>query len=640
MSDLIIGSAGHIDHGKTALIRALTGKDLDTHAEEKRRGITINPGYTSLKLDQAGEVAVIDVPGHRDFLRNMIGAACGIDVVMMVVAADSGPAAQSREHLQILQALGIRRGLIVLTRIDLIDDDTRPILDDMIEEFRRGSFLEDSPVIAVDSLRGTGIDKLRATLDEVLAKLPPRPLAGPFRLPVDRSFILQGHGVVVTGTCHSGSFRLGDEAWLQPGNRALRVRGLQRHSRDAEAVRAGQRCSAKTAGHSQEDFHRGSLISDRTLLHSLLLDARFELFPGQRIDSWWTDALFTCGTYEAQVRFSLLGGQSLQVGDIGWIQIHLPEEAPFCPGDHFVLRRGGDPHSLGGGVILDPSPLHHRRRRPALIAALEDFHQRGLPALLANKVKVAAGFLSSAELASASNLDVNQVIPALTPPPAQCKVLSGNGGPWLIQNEDLKELEKRIVAAVKEHHRVNLLRQDGLSADEISQRLITRVKAARVPAGALLACLEELTEKGRIERLGRTWILPGHQVKPDPAIRERIDYVRAFYSAQGGALLAQSVLEDGCDRRKITADTLAAILRFLVHQGELIRIDEDYVLKSTIDAARASLIDAWEQHPEGWTVADLRDLIAGNRRMAILCFAQFEKEGWLRRDGEVRKKKV
>jgi len=377
---IIIGTAGHIDHGKTALVKALTGIDTDRLKEEKERGITIELGFAHLSLPSGQQVGVVDVPGHERFVKNMVAGAMGMDLVVLVVAADEGIMPQTTEHLEICQLLGVKKGLVVLTKKDLVEQEWLEMVTEDISDFVSGTFLEDAPVLAVSSTTGEGLDEFLRVLDETISEVVPRAPVGPYRLPVDRVFSVKGFGTVVTGTSISGQIRLGDEVSIYPKGMTARIRGIQIHGKDAQEAHPGMRTALNLQGVDKEDVSRGDVAATPGSLHaSCLVDLNFlYLASSGRPLRHRSPVRFHVGTAEVIGRV-LLQGDELVPGSESYIQIMLKEPVAVLSGDHYVIRSYSPVRTIGGGRILHPVPRRRKRTRPALWAEL-DILARGGPA--------------------------------------------------------------------------------------------------------------------------------------------------------------------------------------------------------------------------------------------------------------------
>lgn len=359
---LIMGTSGHIDHGKTSLVKALTGVDCDTHKEEKDRGITIHLGFTHFDLDTGERIGVVDVPGHAAFVRTMVAGASGIDFALFVIAADESVMPQTREHLQIMQILGVRTGILVLNKVDLVDADVLAMAEAEVRELVKGTFLADAPIAMVSSKTGQGIAQLRELIGTVARQVAQRPRGEVFRMFVDRIFTVKGFGTVVTGSVLSGALAVESTAYLLPRGTELRVRRIEQFGEESNEAVAGDRASINLVGLSQSDFERGMVISDRPLRATTMLDARVELFAHSREFGLWSQVSFHLGTYESQARMHLMDQTQVSGGQSALVQLELPSPCVTQAGDRFVLRSTSSDLTLGGGVVIDAFPLHHRKR--------------------------------------------------------------------------------------------------------------------------------------------------------------------------------------------------------------------------------------------------------------------------------------
>ncbi len=371
----VIGTAGHVDHGKSTLVKALTGIDPDRLKEEQQRAMTIDLGFAWLTLPSGESVGVVDVPGHIDFIKNMLAGVGGIDAALFVIAADEGVMPQTREHLAILDLLEIPRGVIAVTKIDMIEDeDWLELIQADIAETMTGTVLSNAPIIPVSALRGTGLKTLIQTLDQLLTQAPPRPNRGRPRLPIDRVFSMSGFGTVVTGTLLDGQLQVGQEVEILPQGLKTRVRGLQSHKKTVELAQPGSRTAVNLTGLSTTDVARGNVLTTPGWLEpSQLIDVQLRLLPdspralrhNQEVE------IFT-GATEVSGYTRLLGVRELEPGQTGWVQLRLAERIPIIKGDRFIIRQPSPSLTIGGGVVVDPLPRRrHRRFRPDLLKRLE-----------------------------------------------------------------------------------------------------------------------------------------------------------------------------------------------------------------------------------------------------------------------------
>ncbi len=630
-----MGTAGHIDHGKTALIRALTGIECDTHKEEKRRGITINLGFAHLDLPSGDSVGIVDVPGHRDFVHTMVAGASGIDFALMVVAADEGVMPQTREHLQIMQVLGIRDGVVALTKADLADNDMLEMAGEEAAGFVAGSFLQNASVVAVSSVTGQGLPSLGEAIACCAARVTQRPRGEVFRLFVDRIFAKSGFGTVVTGSVLGGALRTDTPVYLLPGAKQLRVRRMERHGHEVSEVSAGDRASLNLAGLEREDFKRGMLVADRPLHPSTLLDCLLKLFDDARQLGLWSQATFLLGTFEAQARIHLLDKERASGGETALVQIHLPSPCVAQAGDRFVLRSTSSDITLGGGEIIDSAPLHHRRRTSKLAASLERIARGKLPELIAMTVRNRHAACSHITLADALNASADEVASAAAGGIAGDIVVRRRGDVYyLMAGEAFDRIRKSALDTIAAFHRRNPLVETGRTVEELVG--IVGITPGSDGEVMLRLMLEELRQEGALKAVAHTWALADHSVTIADDLKEKVTEVESFLESAGMQTPLMSELGEAASRQGIDQRTLGQILRFLTKSGRVHAVEGNYLHSSVVDRARAKLLPALAARPEGMTVAQFRDLVSGNRKICLLLYALFDSEGVTERRGDVR----
>ncbi len=363
MKNIIVGTAGHIDHGKTALVKALTGIDADRLEEEKRRGITIDLGFAHLELTPALRLGFVDVPGHERFIKNMLAGVGGIDLLLFTVAANESIKPQTREHFDICRLLGIRRGIIALTKADLVDDDILGLVRLEVEEMVAGSFLEGAPMVPVSSVTGAGLEELRRELKRVATEIGEKDAAGYFRLPIDRVFSVKGFGTVATGTLISGSVAKEQEVEVYPGGRKLRVRGVQVHGSAAGRARAGQRTAVNLADIEPAELTRGDVLSEPGRFHAVKqIDCRLDLLASAKPLKHRAPVHFHSGTAEIEAEVRMLEGTAaMRAGSSAYVRLILREAALLVPGDRFIIRMFSPVVTIGGGVVVDTGARRYRK---------------------------------------------------------------------------------------------------------------------------------------------------------------------------------------------------------------------------------------------------------------------------------------
>ena len=404
----VIGTAGHVDHGKSTLVRRLTGIDPDRLKEEKQRQLTIDLGFAWLDLPNGETVGIVDVPGHRDFIENMLAGVGGIDAVVLVIAADEGVMPQTREHLAILDLLGIENGLVALTKTDLINDpDWLELVKLDIAEVLEGTSLADCPILPISAQDGSGIEELLGTLEQLLVNLPPNRNYRQPRLPVDRVFSVSGFGTVVTGTLSGGTLQIGDEIEFQPSEQYGRIRGLQSYQQEVETALPGSRVAVNVSGVDKQDVNRGDVLSYPGQLHStILVDVYYEhLADASRPLKHNTDVKFFVGASETIAKVRLLDSEILSPGEHGWLQLRLRDELPLTQQDRFILRIPSPPETIGGGVIVNPHPGRRWKRFQADVIQHLETRLSGTPLQQIEQLALKMAIFSTDELQQASGFD-------------------------------------------------------------------------------------------------------------------------------------------------------------------------------------------------------------------------------------------
>jgi selenocysteine-specific elongation factor len=632
MKSMIVGTAGHIDHGKTALVKALTGIDADRLAEEKRRGITIDLGFAHMDLADpnggtSGEtlrLGFVDVPGHERFVRNMLAGVGGIDLVLLVVAADEAIKPQTREHFDILQLLGVQRGITVLTKSDAVDAETLEVVRLEVEEFLRGTFLEapGSPIIATSSLTGTGLDQLKQAMFAKAAEVQPRDARAIARLPIDRVFTMKGFGTVVTGTLVAGTIRREEELEVFPTGRRVRVRGVQVHGRAAEAAIAGQRTALNLAGASTEDLARGmTLATPRTfgttrradIWLRLLASAQHPLKDRARVH-------FHSYAMEAVVEVSLHGTKRIPPGEQAFARLKLPEPALLVPGDRFILRQFSPVVTIGGGVVLDASPLPRMLGQGDFLRILADGNGE---AILTARIERRRTGISISELVAETGWSRAVVQTRLDQLVRRGAVVQS--GDRFLHAPAFDNLKLSMLRAAEAFHRNNPL-VGGISKEELRTQLDT------VPE-VFEALAASLTRDRKIEMIGDQVRLAGHGVvMKDEEAESRKKIEEAFHSAG----LKVPALQDVIAGLKIDKVRAQKIVTLLLRETRLIKISEELVFhRSTLEALRQQLA-AYKTRSATIDVTKFKELTGVSRKYAIPLLEYLDRERVTRRVGDAR----
>nr|MBL8410936.1 selenocysteine-specific translation elongation factor [Dechloromonas sp.] len=609
---MIIGTAGHIDHGKTTLVKALTGVDCDRLKEEKARGITVDLGYAYTPT-----LGFIDVPGHEKLIHNMLAGATGIDFALLVIAADDGPMPQTREHLEILELLGLRQGAVALTKIDAVGSERLAQAHEEITALLAGTALAGAPVFPVAATRGEGIAELREHLETAAAAAQARVNGGGFRLAIDRCFTLAGAGTIVTGTAFAGTVKVGDQLLLSPPKRPVRVRSLRVQDAPAEQGSAGQRIALALAGIEKGEVARGMWLLDPSL-HAPVrrFDARLRVLPGQPALRHWAQVHLHLGAEDVPARVALLDADELAPGSSGWAQLILEREIGALAGDRFILRDAGARHTLGGGVVLDIFPPSRKKRsaeRLALLAALAD--PDPLVALRLAAEQQAAG-VDLLPWALNHNLDAASL-------DTLCRKLQLTVvGTTAFAPARWQALTERLLAALAaEHERAPDL--TGVERDRL--RRLTLPTLSRPAFDALLAT--PLAD-GRIAQTNAWLHLPGHRVELAAADRDLWQTLKPLLDA---APYGPPRVRDVARASGVPEDTVRALFKRVARHGEAWPVAHDHYFTATAVADLARRVAALNARDGHARAAPLRDEIGGGRKVAIHILEFFDRIGYTRR---------
>jgi len=624
----IIGTAGHIDHGKTALIRALTGQDTDRLKEEKERGISIDLGFAYLDGPAGGRTGIVDVPGHERFIRNMLAGAHGMSLVLFTVAADDGVMPQTEEHLDILHLLGVRRGIFVITKTDLVDPARIAAVREEIEILAVDTTLEGARIVPVSALTGDGLDALRAEIAAQLAATSGPPPSGYFRLPVDRAFVIKGHGVVVTGTAVAGTVGEGDMVRVVPGGERARVRGLEIHGVAVARAAAGQRVAMNLAGLDRDELARGHVVCHDELSRlTRRLDARVEMCSAARraIKSHGRVRLHL-GTAEVMAKLVVLGGGSeIPSRGSGYAQLALEEAVLAMRGDRFILRDETARWTLGGGEIVNPFADRHRRSEASPEARLEVLRTGPVAAAARAFLELVPDFAGdAATIAQALNLGADDVRQALT---ADGAIIPIPDEAYTTEDK-WQRLQAGVHEAVAAEHRRQPL-APGLEMESLRTRLPWDIGAK-----VFRWCIERLVTAGRLAREESVVRLPEHRVRLDAKARA--------LGAKVEGLLVEGRFTPP-DLRQLEEMTgvarrdLVDMLGVLEGEGRVVRIGPDlYYAPAATQEATALVAAHCRAHGE-ITAATFRDLIGASRKFAIAFLDWCDRTGVTVRLGDLRK---
>jgi len=630
MKQVVMGTAGHIDHGKTQLVKTLTGIDTDRLKEEKERGITIDLGFAHLTYEDGTEVGVIDVPGHERFVRNMLAGVGGIDLVMLVIAADEGVMPQTREHLAICQLLRVKEGLVALTKADLVDEDWLELVSEDTREFLKGTFLEGKPIVPVSAKTGQGIDELKRVLQALVARVPPKQLEGKFRLPVDRVFTIRGFGTVVTGTLFSGTIRVEDRIEIYPKGIEAKIRGLQVHNASVPEAVAGQRTAINLQGIDKVELERGDVLGHPgAFAPTFMLDAVLQhLSDAPRPLRHRARVRLHVGTSEIMGRVILLDRDELAPGEEAGVQLRLEEPAVVLPRDRFVIRSYSPVQTIGGGMLLDVQASKHRRGEAGLAAHFRLLAEGSPEEIFSHHLRLAthqglrlSEFLPRTEL---SESRLRQVATTLQRA-GRLRAVNADMG-WYLHAEALDSLTRELRRYLETFHRQNPLKPN-ISSEEL------RAKVRGLGERVCLMALEELRQEGAVVVERDRVRLATHQVALDDT-RERIlneleaEFLAAGYQPpRAEDLFAKLNIGKGHDK---------ALLQVLLDQGRAVRLKENVVFhRSNLAKAESLLVQYLRDHRE-ITPIEFKDLLGISRKYAIPMLEYFDSQKITIRVGDKR----
>jgi selenocysteine-specific elongation factor len=635
MRYVIVGTAGHIDHGKSALVKALTGTDPDRWEEEKRRGITIDLGFAHLELGDGIRAGFIDVPGHERFVRNMLAGAGGIDVVLLVVAADESIKPQTREHFEICRFLGISKGCIVITKCDLVERDILDLVKLEVQELVAGSFLEGAPVVATSVRTGEGLETLKGELRRLAESVTSKPADRPFRLPIDRAFVMKGHGTVVTGTLIAGCVKKDAEVELHPLGRRLRVRGLEVHNQSVEMAVAGQRTALNLAGIEAREVARGMALSEPGMFRPAdRLDCSLALLGTARPLKHRARVHFHCWSAETVAEVVLLEGKELKPGGQGYAQLRLASPGLFLPGDRFIIRQFSPVTTMGGGTILDIQPPRHRSGDPEVRRALETLERGDAEARLilllreyaeASPAQLVArtGWAPAEVLRVAKLLEASQRLLAVGQPPA-----------LFAQIDYYHRLQQGVLRVLDAfHHSEPLL--PGLPREDLRARVAAELRLQDNQPSPLVfsAALQDLARQGKVETSGELVAIPGRAAQlnaEEAAAREQIS---AAFERAGLAVPDANEVLAGLRLERTRAQR---ILQMLVREGVLVKVTEGLIFHRSALQKLRDLLARRKASSDRIDVGTFKEMTGLSRKYAIPLLEYLDRERITRRQGDIR----
>ncbi len=619
MKRIILGTAGHIDHGKTTLIKALTGIDTDRLKEEKQRGITIELGFAHLFLPSGVCLGIVDVPGHERFVKNMVAGATGVDLVALVVAADEGVMPQTREHLEICDLLGVKSGVVVITKKDLVDEEWIELVKEDVINLLQGTFLEGAPIVAVSAITGEGLDQLVKILDQLVTKVPDRSAEGPFRLPIDRVFTIKGFGTVVTGTSISGRLRIGEEVIVYPKGLRSRIRRIQVHGKDRDIAEAGLRTALNLQGIEKEEIERGDVVAHPGVLqptYILDLDLRY-LSSAPKPLTHNSRVRFHIGTSEILGRVILIGRDKIEPGEKALIQIRLEKPVVCWRGDHFVIRSYSPMITIGGGVVLDPVARRRKRSSKQHLEELKLLRDGKLHDVIVYHLGRAKELgLYEEKIAlkvSVFGDELKKILDELIRS-EKVKQVKIEGKYLYLSGKIYDKLKKEIIERLQKFHEKFPLRQ-GLSKEDLFHRMPSGLEVR-----VFEKMLEELVEKGELIREKEIIRLSTHKiVLPEELERLKIQIEEAFKEQGFQPKDKDEILSRFRENPSLTME----IFELLLKEGRLVRLKERLVFHVEILQELKNRVFEFFRHNKEMAVGDLRRLTNGASRKYLIPLLEY-----------------
>ncbi len=632
MKQIILGTAGHIDHGKTSLIKALTGTDTDRLKEEKLRGITIELGFASLDLPSGQHIGIVDVPGHEKFIKNMVAGATGIDIVVMVIAADEGVMPQTREHMEICTLLGVKHGFVVLTKIDLVDEEWLELAMEDVKEFIQGTFLEDTPIVPVSSTTGQGIPEFIKTLDELSTKIPERTSTGLFRLPVDRVFTMKGFGTVITGSLISGHIKVGDTIMIYPSLTTSKIRGIQVHNQSVNEAEAGMRTAINFQGLEKASVNRGDVLANpATLTASYMADVSLNFLSSNSKPAKNRMLVrFHTGTSEVLGNMILLEKEELYPGETTVVQLRLDSPVALVKDDRFVLRSYSPVRTIGGGHVLNPIPQKHKRFKPDLIKGVKSLVSSGPEEITSYHVDESGyrglSFSNLKLMTNAAEKQLDNIIQGLLSKKTIIQVDRENR--IYIHKNTFDKLSKEIKDHLGSYHN-NYPLKAGMPKEELKTKFPPAMNSK-----LFNLMLNQMIKSNDIAAEEETVRLAEHKVTlgvDQKGIQKKIldTYIKSGLTPPYFKELAKGL---GVDVTRAND-----VLTLLVDEGIIIKTKEDlFFHKDAVNDLQKKLVDFLSSKGE-ITTPQFKDMTGVSRKFVIPLIEYFDSKKVTLRIGDIRK---
>lgn len=631
MKRFVIGTAGHIDHGKTTLVKAMTGMNTDRLKEEKKRGISIELGFAPFTLPSGQKAAIVDMPGHERFIKHMLAGAFGIDVVLLTIAADEGVMPQTREHMDIIELLGVKKGIIVITKKDLVDEEWLMLVKEEVKEYISATILKDAPLIAVSAVSKEGIPELIALIEQLAAQVEEKPALGQARLPIDRVFTMSGFGTVVTGTLWSGQLKVGDSMELMPAQKIVRIRTLQVHNEKVDTAYAGQRVAVNVQGVEVADIKRGFLLaSPGYLTPSYRVDTRLHLLSSsKRTLKNWNRVRFHLGTDETFGRVVLLDRDELRPGDEAYVQLVMEKPVVAYKGDRFVIRYYSPVSTIGGGIIIDGNAPKQKRFKEEVLDELAIKEEGSLYDVILHEIEAnPEELISMGELSKLVGSDQVQIEQELDQLVEDEKILAIKKQVYL-STLGLQLINTRIVETLGKYHRQYPMRQ-GYPREDMRSRFFKKIN----PKDFNLI-IKQLQDEGTLLSHNNQLMLSEHVPRPGTREKESIDKIISVMREQAFSPPGWDELQtiSGLKEKEFNE-----VLSYMIEAGILVKINQDTVFtRDAIEEGKRRLEEYFKQEKE-LSLATIRDILNTTRKYALPLVEYYDRIHFTRRVGDMRVK--
>ena len=613
MKNVILGTAGHIDHGKTTLIKALTGRETDNLKEEKQRGISINLGFTYFDLPSKKRVGIVDVPGHEKFIKNMLAGACGIDIVLLVVAADEGVMPQTVEHLDILNYLGVKKGIIVLTKCDLVDEDFISLVKDEVKEKTKGLFIENAPIVEVDSVSGRGLEELVKKIDEISEDIEEKKIDAPARMSIDRVFSLRGFGTIVTGTLIEGKISIDDEMTIYPSEKKVKVRNLQVHGCDVKTAYAGQRTAINLSNIKVSEIQRGDVIAETgSVEESMMIDVNISLVEHckKSLKHWDRIRVFH-GTKQILCRIVPLNEDEIPYGESGYAQLRLEEKIVAKKGDRFIIRSYSPMDTIGGGIIIDTAPKKHKIYDESVIETLKIKEKGELKDIIEEYLKLnLSNYITLKDLISYTGDKEEYVKEGLDVLIKENKVIPVNK--YYLHISYYNKLKDKTMDILNKYHKQYRLRK-GILKEELRSRVDSKLKVKDMDI-----ILNKMAEDKQIKV--RDNLVSNYEFEvvfnqKQLSIKKEIENI-----TRKNKLSCLVTKDEICNKNKFYEEVLEALIGDTIQKLD----DTYYVDRDIYENMKNELINYLKQNNQ-ITVAQFRDITNSNRKTSIAILEHFDR---------------